>query len=46
MGAVLIIGLVALVVGLGYTVYSQSQTIKNYEKELIKKARKSKNATK
>ncbi len=44
MPVVLIIGLLVAVITLGAVVVSQSKTIKNYEQELIKKARKSKNA--
>lgn len=47
MAFVLIVGLVVAVLALLITVNQQSKTIENYEKELIKKARKgSKNAAK
>lgn len=47
MSVVLIVGLVVAVIALLVTVNQQSRTISNYEKELIKKARKSrKNGTK
>lgn len=47
MAFVVIVGLVVAVVALLVTVNQQSRTIKNYESELIKKARKGrKNATK
>lgn len=42
MAFVLIVALLVAVITLGYLARTQSKTIKNYEKELIKKARKSK----
>lgn len=46
MATVLIIGLVVAVVSLGLLAANQDKTIKKYEQELIKKARKSSNGTK
>lgn len=47
MSFVIIVGLVVAVFALLISLNSQSKTIKNYEQELTKKARKSrKNATK
>lgn len=47
MAFVIIVGLVVTVIALLITLKQQSKVIDNYEKELIKKARKgSKNATK
>lgn len=42
MSFVLIVALLVAVITLGAVVVSQGKTIKNYEKELIKKARKGK----
>jgi signal transduction histidine kinase len=46
MAAILIVALLVAVITLGWLVLSQSKTIEKYEQELIKKARKNKNATK
>lgn len=47
MSFVIIVGLVVAVIALLITLNSQSKTIKNYERELTKKARRGrKNATK
>jgi hypothetical protein len=42
MSFVLIVALLVAVITLGVVAYTQGKTIKNYEKELIKKARKGK----
>lgn len=46
MGVVLVIGLLVAVITLGWLALSQGKTINEYEKELIEKARKSKNGRK
>lgn len=43
MAFVLIVALLTAVITLSWLFVQQSRTIENYEKELIKKARKSKN---
>ena len=42
MSFVLIVALLVAVIALGVVAYAQGNTIKNYEQELIKKARKGK----